>query len=254
MIESDKMESSRTVAASADFSQLEASIKANKGIFQPIHVLELEEKEEKYKYIVSEGNTRLAVYKILNSYSNPEPWTNQILCCILDGSDDFEEVMAMAHIVGVKEWPPYARAKKMASLQKNNEVAFEKILAKCGSSASKGRLMVRINAFNHMENVKKIWDPASNDFIKGPKTFTPQLFSFFEEYNRYRSKFMPDYDDEKFAKDVRTGKLSNARQVAPLARLFETSQYREKFLNSEQYKDDVTPLLQEFKKFSKNEK
>lgn len=240
MIDADKMQSS-----TSDFAQLQASIKAKKGIINPIHALELPKPEGEYKYIVSEGNTRLAIYKDLNSQNNPEPWTNKIICCVLENEDDFEDVMAIAHIVGVKEWPPYSRAKKLAYIKKKDSVQYEQILAKCGSSAARGSLELRINAFNHMERVKKFFDQNHEECIEGPKPFTPQLFAFFEEYNKYKSKFEPEFDDIEFAKAVRTGKLVNARQVAPLARMFEKPSYRKRFL-SKQFQKDATPLIQEF--------
>ena len=248
MIDADKKTSS-----SSDFAQLQASIKAKKGIINPIHVVKLEKAEGKYKYLVSEGNTRLAIYKDLNSQSNAEPWTNKIVCCVLENEEDFEDVMAIAHIVGVKEWPPYSRAKKLAYIKKKDNAQYEKILAKCGSSASRNKLELRINAFNHMEKVKKFFDPQHKDYIKGPKPFTAQLFAFFEEYNKFKSKFEPEFDGLEFAKAVRTGKLSNARQIAPLARMFEKTDYRNDFLSNPNYTKDAEPLIQKWRNEKKEE-
>ena len=88
---------------------------------------------------------------------------------------------------------------------------------------------------------EKVFDPQHKDYIKGPKPFTAQLFAFLRNTTNLNQSLSQSLTS-KFA-TVRTGKLSNARQIAPLARMFEKTDYRNDFLSNPNYTKDAEPLF-----------
>ena len=224
----------RTSKVSGSFEQLKRSIKQNKGIFQPIFVSELKD-DNHFNYFVIEGNTRLFIYKQLAD--DGIDWATDIMCNVVDDPDSLDEIMSMAHIVGTKEWSPYAKAKYMSYLQVKNENKYKHILKLCGSQAEATKLKNNISAYQDMEDTKKFFDPKSDEFVPGGQNFTPQLFSFYDEYQKVKAKLGRVIDLDAFAKQVRVEKIVDSRHVKRLSKILTEDDPDEKwkgeFLNTD---------------------
>ena len=101
----------------SSFSALKDSIRANKGITQPITVILIGDKK-----ICIDGNSRLAIYKDFLKQEISGDWS-RIKSLVIEDADqrDIETIRVSAHLVGVREWPAYEKARYLDYLR-NQEV------------------------------------------------------------------------------------------------------------------------------------
>jgi hypothetical protein len=98
--------------------QLVQSIKANGGLTDHLLVRDGD-------FVVLEGNSRLAAYRILFE-REPRQWA-QIKCKLLPKDIAEEDVFALLgeyHIIGRKDWAPYEQAGYLYRRQKHHEVSL----------------------------------------------------------------------------------------------------------------------------------
>lgn len=91
------------------FIQLRDAIRTTGGVINPI-IVRISDEGEK---IVIEGNTRLAIYKdFLKNEEGGGDWST-IPCAIYDGIEakEIDAIRLQAHLVGTREWKPYAKGK-----------------------------------------------------------------------------------------------------------------------------------------------
>lgn len=84
--------------------ELVQSIQANKGLIEPLLVRDGD-------FLVIEGNTRLAAYRIL-SRKDPVLW-GKVKCHLLPEDTDDRKILAylcQCHVVGRQDWAPYEQA------------------------------------------------------------------------------------------------------------------------------------------------
>ena len=92
---------------------LKNSIKANKSIIHPIIV----KKHENGRYLVIEGNTRLMIYREFKENFDGD-W-DTIPCYVYDviESAEIDAIRLQSHLVGPRQWSPYAKARYLAELK-----------------------------------------------------------------------------------------------------------------------------------------
>jgi hypothetical protein len=176
--------------------QLRVSIEQNGGVIDPLIVM-----RRRDDYVVLEGNSRLAAYRILAD-KNPYQW-REVKCLILSdeiSEDDIFTLLGQYHLIGRKDWSIFEQAaylfrKKHASGLDND------ILAKSiGMSASK---------------VKQYLDVYT--FMRDNDDLRPDRWSYYDEYlkNRGIKKYRdtnPNIDCV-FVNQVKTGGIRQAIDV-----------------------------------------
>jgi hypothetical protein len=165
----------------ATIIELMRSIGEN-GYFDEEPLLVVETAVNSSKYIVVEGNRRLAASKLL-AHPNSAPIRRQAVLDAHNGAkhiptaipivayqhrDDILEYLGYRHITGIKPWDPLAKAKYLYQLrekikERSSEKQFDTLARIIGSNASYvGRLLtglalydqIEANEFYHLKGVK----------------------------------------------------------------------------------------------------
>ncbi len=88
--------------------QLRTSIEQNGGLIDPLIVVERDA-----NYIVLEGNSRLAAYRLL-ARKDPVKWS-EVKCSVLPeaiSNDDIFTLLGQYHLIGRKDWSPFEQVCK----------------------------------------------------------------------------------------------------------------------------------------------
>jgi hypothetical protein len=111
------------------FSALRESIRTNKGIIQPIIV----NKSPNGKMVVLEGNTRLAIYQDFFKESGDTIWAS-IPAVVYDSlsQEEIDSIRLQAHLVGPRQWEPYAKGKYLHHLRHKLDFPLGKLIDYCG--------------------------------------------------------------------------------------------------------------------------
>ena len=174
---------------SADGFELQAlkdSIMTNGYVpLERIVVEEYDTCEEEKRYLVVEGNRRVAAIKSLLeehehavvSISEEKLATIRNLPAteLVASADErtlFKQtIMAIRHVAGIREWGPYQQAKLIAELYEQEEQRFGRVAQRVGIQAREvGRRFRAINALEQMENDEEYGQHA-----------VPKLYAFFHE-------------------------------------------------------------------------
>lgn len=137
----------------ATLIELMASI-GSAGYFQAEPLLVIPSEKDAEKYIVIEGNRRLASIKLLDDPSlapikkkavkqvaeTSEKETKEIPCVIYNERNDILDYLGYRHITGIKEWSSLAKANYMSQLydayfEKEGDQIYKKIARLIGSRA-----------------------------------------------------------------------------------------------------------------------
>lgn len=154
------------------FDRLKTSILVNEGIIQPILVKKLPESDN-FKCI--EGNTRVAIYKQFKEQHDGNNW-QEIPALVFDEDMTTKEIDAIRlqlHLVGTREWAPYAKAKYLHFLYTESEMTVEQIVDYCGGNRKD--ILDDIKAYKDME---KYYRTYTN---KIGEQFDSKRFSGFRE-------------------------------------------------------------------------
>lgn len=174
--------------------QLKESIKANGGLIDPVIV-------KNKDFIVLEGNSRLAAYRLL-AKEDPIKWGK--LKCILLPSDISEsaifQLLGQYHIIGRKDWSPYEQAGYLYRRIKKSNQSLEFIAKELG--ISKGNAENAIRVYEYMiEN--------SDDH--------PEKWSYYEELLKNRSirKYMQTVDglEDKIKEIIKNNEVNMALDI-----------------------------------------
>ena len=154
------------------FHSLKESIRTNKGIIHPILV----NKKADGKYIAIEGNTRLAIYFDFHEKKVAGNW-EKIPCIIYDNLDEqtIHSIRLQAHLVGVREWDPYSKAKYLNLLRNSEHLTWSQIVDFCGGKERENRYYV-----DAYEDMQQYYAPIVTD--EAP--FDPTRFSGFVELQK----------------------------------------------------------------------
>lgn len=179
--------------------QLRLSILQNGGIIDPIIVAKRDG-----KYVVLEGNSRLAAYRIL-SEKNPLEWS-YIKCNVLPENitdSDIFTLLGQYHLVGRKDWSKFEQAAYLHR-QKETSKLDNAILAKnVGMTESKVNSYLTVYSFMLEYN-----------------DLRPDRWSYYEEYlknngiKKYRNT-NPDIDNS-FVKMMKKDEIEKAIDVRDL--------------------------------------
>ncbi len=149
--------------------QLKESIKANGGLIDPLIVRDGD-------YIVLEGNSRLAAYRLLCK-NDPIKWAN-VKCILLPSDIDDAAIFTLLgqyHIIGRKDWNPYEQAGYLYRMVKSSNQPIEFIARELGITEFAAKKAVEVYTYmldcndNHPnkwsyydellknKNIKNIW-------------------------------------------------------------------------------------------------
>lgn len=176
--------------------QLRLSIEQNGGLIDPLIVV-----NRQNDYIVLEGNSRLAAYRMLSEKA-PFKWC-KVRCMVLPDSitdKDIFTLLGQYHLVGRKDWSKFEQAAYVYR-QKQVSGLDNDILAK-NVGLTTGTVNSYITTYTFMMN--------HNDL-------TPDRWSYYEEYlkNRGIKKYRetsPKIDDT-FVSQIKTGEIKQAMDV-----------------------------------------
>lgn len=121
--------------------QLKVSIETNGGLIDPIVVRDGD-------FVVLEGNSRLAAYRILCE-NNPLKW-GKIKVKLLPGNIDDAAVFALLgqyHIIGRKDWEPYEQASYLYRRHKQTKLPIDYMAEELGITKGKAKKMIEIIDF-----------------------------------------------------------------------------------------------------------
>lgn len=176
--------------------QLRLSIEQNGGLIDPLMVV-----KRNGDYIVLEGNSRLAAYRLLAA-KDPVKWQKVKVCIlpeeITDG--DIFTLLGQYHLVGRKDWSVFEQAAYVYRQKEATGIATDILAKNVGLTESKVTSYLKVYSFM-----------LEHDDLR------PDRWSYYEEYlksrgiNKYRDTY-PQMDDV-FVSQVKTGKIKQAMDV-----------------------------------------
>lgn len=175
---------------------LRVSIKANGGLIDPLIVLKKED-----IYVVLEGNSRLAAYRLLLKEDQLQ-WRS-VKCWILPEyitENAIFTLLGQYHLISRKDWSLFEQAGYLHRQKKASGLEIETIARHMGLNESTARKYVEIYSFMK----------ENNDLI-------PDHWSYYDEYlkNRGLKKYRETNPqiDTTFTKQVKTGEIKQAVDV-----------------------------------------
>lgn len=176
--------------------QLRLSIEQNGGLIDPLMVVKRND-----EYIVLEGNSRLAAYRLLAA-KDPVKW-QKVRACILPEEiteGDIFTLLGQYHLVGRKDWSVFEQAAYLHRQKESTGIATD-ILAK-NVGLTEGKVASYLKVYSFM---------LEHDDLR------PDRWSYYEEYlknrgiNKYRETH-PQMDDT-FVTQVKTEQIKQAMDV-----------------------------------------
>jgi len=154
------------------FQSLKASIRTYGGIIHPILV----NKVEDGRYVVIEGNTRVAIYKEFKDKGIPGNW-DTIITIVYDSmsQEQIDAIRLQTHLVGPRPWNPYSKAKYLDHLRNTEHLTLKQIIDYCGGREKE--VNDYIEAYLVMESVYK-------DQLESDDEFDHSRFTAFVELQR----------------------------------------------------------------------
>lgn len=209
--------------ASTTFSSLKASIRAYKGLINPIVVTPRDDGT----YVVIEGNTRVSIYRHLAEEKAPGSWDTIPSIVRTDIKEDGEHAIRLqAHLVGPRQWRPYAKAKYLHSLYTDQKLSVNEILDYCGGNARKREIEEYIAAYTDMQNhYMPLVGQNQPDYSR---------FSAFVELQKPQVKqsiVKAGFNTDHFAQWVHDSKISPLNTVRQLPRILGNPDAKKKFLS-----------------------
>ena len=207
--------------SSTTFEKLKNSILTNGGIIQPILV----NRRKDGTLVCVEGNTRLALYKSFVQEKVRGDWS-KILALLYEQMDDakVDAIRLQIHLVGVRAWDPYSKAKYLHYLRTQELLPFAEIVDYCGGR--KKEVIESIQAFNDMEQYYR-------PIIPDDGTFDTSRFSGFVELQKSGIKeavLEAGFSLTDFARWIHEEKLYPLYTVRSLSRVLRNPQAKELFL------------------------
>ena len=171
--------------------QLQLSIKENGGLIDPLIVRDGD-------FVVLEGNSRLAAYRIL-CRTDPVKW-GKVKCRVLPSSIEDSAIFTLLgqyHIVGRKDWSPYEQAGYLYRRQKTTKTPVSGLAKELGITETQAKNFIKV--FTYMKE--------KNDL-------QPDRWSYYEELLKNRNiqsaiKDNPSLE-ERLIDDIQQGKLETA--------------------------------------------
>jgi hypothetical protein len=203
------------------FRALKESIRTNRGIIHPILV----NRNETGALIVIEGNTRTQIYREFEREKMAGDWS-KIPALVYDrlGQEAIDAIRLQAHLVGVRQWDPYSKARYLAHLSNQQHLTQAQIVDYCGGD--KREVVNYIGAYNDME---EYYRPV----LESDQDFDHTRFSSFVELQSQRVKAAiqrAGFTKTDFSKWVHERKLFPQYTVRNLPEILQDKHSREVFL------------------------
>lgn len=205
------------------FTSLKEAIRTHRGLIHPILV----NKKSDSKYLVIEGNTRLAIYRDFLKNKVDGDWT-QIPCIVYDDLNEamVDAIRLQAHLVGVRQWDPYSKAKYLSNLRNCQHLTWNQIIDYCGGKKTEAEAF--ISAYSDME---LYYRPILDD----DGSFDPKKFSAFVELQKSNIKqsiVMAGYTLKDFSKWVNDGLFKRLENVRRLPAILANKKAKDLFLSN----------------------
>lgn len=176
--------------------QLRYSIEQNGGLIDPLIVIKMND-----EYVVLEGNSRLAAYRILAD-KDPIKW-QKVRANILPDTITEEEIFTLLgqyHLVGRKDWSIFEQAAYLHRQKQASQIETDILAKNVGLTTGKVNSLIRVYEFMY-----------EHDDLR------PDRWSYYGEYlkNRGIQKYRETFAtlDDVFVKQVKTGKIKQAIDV-----------------------------------------
>jgi hypothetical protein len=212
-------------ATATSYSSLKESIRASKGIMQPIITVAVPDTDQ---YLVIEGNTRVAIYQELGQENSDDATWRSIWAIIRDESDEKgeHEIRLQAHLVGPRPWRPYAKAKYLHDLYHGEKLSMTEIHSICGGAGRRREIEEYIAAYADMQNYYvPLLEGAPLDqsrFSAFVELQKPQVAAALTAHGFTRTDF---------ARWVNEDKLSPLNTIRQLPRILSNTEARQRFLS-----------------------
>lgn len=182
--------------------QLRLSIEQNGGLIDPLIVV-----KRNGNYIVLEGNSRLAAYRLL-AEKDPVKWQKVRVNILPEeiSDNDIFTLLGQYHLIGRKDWSAFEQAAYLYRQKQASQLAND-ILAK-NVGLTQGQVDTYISVYTFM---------LEHDDLK------PDRWSYYIEYLKNRSirkyrETSPKIDDV-FVKQVKSGEIEKAEDVRTLGEI-----------------------------------
>lgn len=180
--------------------QLKVTIESNGGLIDPLIVMDK-------SFVVLEGNSRLAAYRLLASM-DPIKWS-YVKCKVIP-NDVSEEVvfklLGQYHIIGKKDWDPFEQAHYLYRRKEETKQSMNAIAQELGLPPRKVNQMIK-----------------TIEFMKKYNDLNKRNWSYYDEYlkNRAISKYRDTSDtiDEAIAEQIKSHKIAQASDIRNLGKI-----------------------------------
>lgn len=207
----------------AKFLELRQAIRTNNGIVHPIVVNQTEG-----RWIAIEGNTRLAIYKQLHEERPDDLRWKQIPALIHKDMDPaaVDAIRLQAHLVGVRNWSPFAKARYLYKLNEQQLISFAALAEFCGGN----NLEVQRN-INAYRDIIQYYQPLVSE-----DEFDERKFSLFFEAQKTRIReclIHHGFTVKDVAQWVVDGRFEPRQElIRKLPQILDTPRAREEFFKS----------------------
>ncbi len=193
--------------------QLRLSIQENGGLIDPLIVRDGD-------FVVLEGNSRLAAYRLLCK-TNPIKW-GKVKCTVLPADIDESAIFTLLgqyHIVGRKDWSPYEQAGYLYRRKKDTRIPIANIAKELGITTSTA------------DNYIKVFE-----YMLEKNDLNPEKWSYYEEFLKSRSikkaiEVSPELEDV-IVEQIQTNKIATAADIRKVSKIAGTKTKRgKKILN-----------------------
>ncbi|MCK9211871.1 MAG: ParB N-terminal domain-containing protein [Ignavibacteriaceae bacterium] len=207
--------------AGPSFFSLKEAIKTNNGVIHPILV----NKKSNGKYMVIEGNTRLAIYMDFQKNKVDGDWTT-IPCIIHENLSEaqVDAIRLQAHLVGVRQWQPYAKARYLKHLRDSEHLTWNQVVDYCGGKSKENQELIA--AYEDMEQYYR-------KVLEDDSSFDETRFSAFVELQKPRIKeaiINSGNNLNDFSIWVRDRKISRLENVRRLPAILSDKRAKELFM------------------------
>lgn len=176
--------------------ELKQQIEQNGGIIEPLIVINRND-----EYVVIEGNSRLAAYRIL-AEGNPSKW-GRVRVNILPedtSEDDIDTLLGTYHLTPKKDWSKYERAAYIYRMKQRDNAPDSTIAKKTGLSSGTVKKYLKIYEFMQ----------KSNDTVQSHWNSYEQ-FAANKDFDDYRHTY-PEID-EVVSEQIKNGKIKQAKDI-----------------------------------------
>lgn len=174
--------------------ELVQSIQANGGLIDPLWVRDRD-------FVVIEGNSRLAAYRIL-SRNNAVRW-GKVKCNLLPHDTDDKKIfsfLCQCHVIGRQDWAPYEQAGIIWRRYQQHGDSAEYMSKEMGMSSTEVKRLIEVYAFmdKHKDTAVQHWS-YYYEYLKSTRIQTQR-------------ELHPELDTV-IVRSVKSGKISRAEDV-----------------------------------------